>query len=96
MLSADIKQKIDSLWDKFWSNRMADHMNALKHISYLIFMKKIEDYENDRIIAAKQSRKKYESIFDGHDEMRWSEWKNYSGKKMLSHVRDKVFPFLKV
>ena len=95
MLSADLKQQIDGLWQKFWSNGMADHMNALKHISYLIFMKKLEDYENDRIIAAKHSKKKYESIFDGHDEMRWSEWKNYSGDKMLSHVRNNVFPFLK-
>lgn len=95
MLSADLKQQIDGLWQKFWSNGMADHMNALKHISYLIFMKKLEDYENDRIIAAKHSKKKYESIFDGHDEMRWSEWKNYSGDKMLSHVKDNVFPFLK-
>ena len=81
MLSVDLRQKIDALWQKFWSNGMADHMNALKHISYLIFMKKLEDHENDRIIAAKQSNKKYESVFDGHDEMRWSEWKNYSGEK---------------
>jgi type I restriction enzyme M protein len=95
MLSVDLRQKIDALWQKFWSNGMADHMNALKHISYLIFMKKLEDHENDRIIAAKQSNKKYESVFDGHDEMRWSEWKNYSGEKMLSHVRNNVFPFLK-
>ncbi len=95
MLSSDLKQKIDSLWQKFFSNGMADHMNALKHISYLIFMKKLEDYENDRIIAAKHAKKKYQSVFDGHDEMRWSEWKNYPGEKMLSHVRNNVFPFLK-
>jgi type I restriction enzyme M protein len=95
MLSADLRQKIDALWKKFWANGMADHMDALKHISYLIFMKKLEDYENDRIIGGKQSNKKYESIFDGHDEMRWSEWRNYSGEKMLLHVKNKVFPFLK-
>jgi type I restriction enzyme M protein len=95
MLSVDLKQKIDSLWQKFFSNGMADHMNALKHISYLIFMKKLEDYENDRIIAAKHAKKKYESIFDGHEKMRWSKWKDYPGEKMLSHVRNKVFPFFK-
>ena len=67
MLSAELKQKIDSLWDKFWSNGMSDHMEALKHISYLIFMKKLEDYENDRIIAAKKTKKKYDSVFDDHD-----------------------------
>lgn len=96
MLTPELKQKIDSLWDAFWSNGMSDHMNALKHISYLIFFKKLEDYENDRIIAAKKSKKTYDSIFeDSDDSMRWSVWKNYSGEKMLKHVRDKVFPFVK-
>lgn len=95
MLSAEIQQKIDLLWDQFWSNGMAEHLNALKHISYLIFMKKLEDNENERIIAFKGSGKKYESIFDGNDSMRWSIWKNYTGEKMLSHVKDKVFPFIK-
>ena len=95
MLSAELRQKIDSLWNKFWSNGMTEHMDALKHISYLIFMKKLEDYENDRIIAAKKTKKKYDSVFDDHESMRWSIWKNYNGEKMLAHVREKVFPFLK-
>ena len=95
MLNSELKQQIDSLWDKFWSNGMPEHMGALKHINYLVFMRYLEDFENVRIIAAKQSKKKYTSIFDGHDEMRWSTWKNYSGEKILSHVRNKVFPFIK-
>ncbi len=95
MLSTELKQKIDLLWNQFWSNGMADHMNALRHISYLIFMKKLEDNENDRIIASKKTGKKYTSIFDGNDTMRWSVWKNWAGDKMRSHVRENVFPFLK-
>jgi type I restriction enzyme M protein len=95
MLSADLKQKIDLLWDQFWSNGMADHMNALRHISYLIFMKKLEDNENDRIIVSKKTGKKYTSIFDGNNTMRWSVWKTWAGDKMRSHVRENVFPFLK-
>lgn len=95
MLSVELKQKIDSLWDQFWSNGMADHMNALRHISYLIFMKKLEDNENDRIIASKKTGKRYTSIFNGNDTMRWSVWKNYAGAKMRTHVRENVFPFLK-
>ena len=95
MLSAELKQKIDLLWDQFWSNGMADHMNALRHISYLFFMKKLEDNENARIIASKKTGKKFTSIFDGNDTMRWSVWKNWPGEKMRSHVRKNVFPFLK-
>ena len=95
MLSTELRQKIDLLWDQFWANGMADHLNALRHISYLIFMKKLEDNENDRIIASKNTGKKFDSIFEGNNSMRWSVWKNYTGEKMLFHVRQNVFPFLK-
>ena len=95
MLSSELKSKIDSLWNSFWANGMPEHVEALEHISYLIFMKKLEDYENDRIQSAKKSNQKYKSVFDGNKDMRWSEWKNYEGKKMLNHVKTKVFPFIK-
>lgn len=39
--------------------------------------------------------KEYVSIFKGHEDCRWSSWKNDSGKEMLEHVRDTVFPFIK-
>lgn len=94
MLSNELKSKVDSLWNSFWANGMPEHIEALEHISYLIFMKKLEDYENDRIRGAKKENQKYKSIFDGHKEMRWSEWKNYEGEKMLEHVKTKVFPFV--
>ena len=67
MLTSDLKQSIDALWDKFWSNGMQDHMAALKHISYLLFIKKLEDTENNKIIAARDTKKKYESIFENID-----------------------------
>ena len=95
MLTSELKQSIDTLWQSFWSNGMQDHIATLKHISYLLFIKKLEDTENNKIIAAKDAKKKYESIFDNNEPMRWSVWKNYEGRKMLSHVRDKVFPFIK-
>ena len=94
MLKADLKSKIDELWNMFWANGMPEHTEALEHMSYLIFMRKLEEYENDRIKIGKKSGKKYHSIFDGNDTMRWSVWKNYEGKKMLDHVKTKVFPFI--
>ena len=59
MLTSDLKQSIDALWQSFWSNGMQDHMAALKHISYLLFIKKLEDTENNKIIAAKDAKKKF-------------------------------------
>src|SRR3989338_2663138 len=64
-------------------------------MSYLIFMKRLEDEEVLREQNAKLSGEKHKTIFDGHEDCKWSVWTEYSGEKMLVHVRDKVFPFLR-
>src|SRR5438874_2550086 len=96
MLSSELKSKIDALWQTFWANGMSNHITAIEQMSYLIFMKRLEDLENDRIIGAKRSGgSKYTSVFEGKDDMRLSVWQNYEGEKMLKHVTEKVFPFIK-
>ncbi|SHM04690.1 class I SAM-dependent DNA methyltransferase [Flavobacterium saccharophilum] len=43
MLNQEIKNKINQLWDLFWSGGMANPLTALEQISYLLFMKRAED-----------------------------------------------------
>ena len=95
MLTPELKSQVRKLWDKFWANGMANHVIAITQMTYLIFMKLLEDHENDRIRAAKKAGRKYSSVFDDNDEMRWSVWKDWPGPKMLKHVQTKVFPFIK-
>ncbi len=95
MLSSDLKSTISSLWNTFWANGMSNPITAIEQMSYLIFMKRLEDLENDRIMTAKRTGQKYSSVFDGNEEMRWSVWQNYEGEKILKHVTEKVFPFIK-
>ena len=42
MLEAELKSKINQLWDKFWSGGISDPLVAITQMSYLIFMKRIE------------------------------------------------------
>ncbi|MBS3149172.1 SAM-dependent DNA methyltransferase [Candidatus Woesearchaeota archaeon] len=95
MLHAELKSKIRKLWDKFWSGGISNPLQAIEQISYLIFMKKLE--EKDVLEQQNASLKgvKFKSMFDGHDNCKWSEWSEYSSDKILSHVRDVVFPFMR-
>ena len=95
MLSSELKSKVQSLWDKFWSSGMTNPITNIEQISYLIFMKKLEQLDYNHEVAFKARKEKYESVFKGHDDCRWSYWKNYNAEQMLGHVRDKVFPFIK-
>lgn len=95
MLQPELKSKIRKLWDKFWSGGISNPLQAIEQISYLIFMKKLEDKDILEQQNATLKNIKFKSIFEGHKNCRWSEWSEYSSDKILTHVRDVVFPFMR-
>jgi len=95
MLHAELKSKIRKLWDKFWSGGISNPLQAIEQISYLIFMKKLEDKDNLDEQNATLKGIKFKSLFETHKNCRWSEWSEYSSDKILAHVRDVVFPFMR-
>jgi len=95
MLDSDLKSKIDQLWNKFWSSGISNPLQAIEQMSYLIFMKRLDDDETVREQNTKLSGEEYESLFKDCPDCRWSKWKNITSDEMLIHVREKVFPFLR-
>src|SRR3989338_5745954 len=105
MLESELKSKINALWDKFWSGGIANPLTAIEQMSYLIFMKRIEDQDNKLVKRHAGNKGVYQSLFDGkfkvgsneHDKKtcKWSEWKHLPADEMLTHVREVVFPFIK-
>jgi type I restriction enzyme M protein len=95
MLDAELKSKINLLWNKFWSGGISNPLQAIEQMSYLIFMKRLEDEEVANEQNAKLSGEKYTSIFKNNENCKWSEWSEYPAEKMFEHVRDKVFIFLR-
>jgi type I restriction enzyme M protein len=96
MLAPELKASINKLWDRFWAGGIANPLTAIEQISYLIFMKRLEDLDNLQQKRAQSRGEKYDSVFKGHDNCRWSHWKNFSAEQMMIHVRDVVFPFIKL
>jgi len=48
MLSSTIKSEISNLWDKLWSGGIANPLTAIEQISYLLFMKRIDELDLKR------------------------------------------------
>lgn len=94
MLEQGLQSKINSLWNKFWSGGIANPLTAIEQISYLLFMKRLDEEDLKRKGDAKFLKKQYKSIFP-NETLRWSHFKQMEPEEMLAHVRDKVFPFLK-
>ena len=94
MLAQELKSKVDKLWNLFWSGGIANPLTAIEQISYLIFMKRLDEEDLKRKSDAEWTKKKYDSIFTS-EKLRWSKWKHMEAEEMLKHVRDNVFPFIK-
>lgn len=95
MLDSELRSKVNKLWDKFWSGGLTNPLQAIEQMSYLLFMKRLEDEDVGRAQNARLKDEIYISIFQDHDDCRWSHWTNLPADQILDHVRDIVFPFLR-
>jgi type I restriction enzyme M protein len=95
MLHQELKQKIRKLWDKFWSGGISNPLQAIEQISYLIYMKRLEDKDVQKEQEAILKDEKYVSIFTKYKNCRWSHWSSMPAEIILEHVRDVVFPFMR-
>lgn len=96
MLNTTIKSSIDHLWDRFWSGGISNPLTAIEQISYLLFMKRLDQMDLKKMQDAEFTGESYKSIFKGDNEnLRWSHFRHMEGGEMLTHIQTKVFPFLK-
>lgn len=104
MLTGEIRNQIDSIWNDFWAGGIANPLSVIEQITYLLFIKRLdelhtlEERKSRRLNIAMERR-----IFpEGEDErgrayedMRWSRLKNFEPREMMTVVDEHVFPFLR-
>lgn len=107
MLTQNMKSLINSLWDKFWSGGISNPLTAIEQISYLLFMRRLDEMDTKLKSDAEFTGEKYQSIFQGKftipntketvdkATLRWGYFKQLEGGEMLKHVQMKVFPYVK-
>lgn len=94
MLAPQIKKKVDALWNKFWTAGITNPLVAIEQITYLLFLKRLEDLDNIRVKNGKPS------IYQAaeQDEERKAErcrWSYIKQDKTPKHLLDVVFPWLR-
>ena len=95
-MEQETKSIIDRIWTNFWEGGVTNPLTVIEQITYLLFIKGLDDIEiahekSDNMLGIKTKR-----IFDEkHQECRWSIFKNYPAEKMYKIVGEEVFPFIK-
>jgi len=93
LTDSKLHSQVDQLWDKLWTGGLSNPMDAIEQLSYLFFLKRLDDAENQ---AEKQAKLKGELFLPRvPQEMRWGHWTHFEAEKALEHMRETVFPWLK-
>ncbi|HEY9476383.1 MAG TPA: class I SAM-dependent DNA methyltransferase [Mycobacteriales bacterium] len=104
MITGDLKSRIDRIWDAFWSGGIANPLEVMEQITYLLFLRRLDDLHTLEENRARQTGSPMRRrIFpEGTDEkdrdyadLRWSSLKNFAPAEMFTVVGEHAFPFLR-
>lgn len=104
MITGELKNKIDRIWDTFRSGGIANPLEVIEQITYLLFLRRLDDLQTlEENKSARLKRPVERRIFpEGKDEkgrpyedLRWSHFKNFTPAEMFTIVSEHVFPFLR-
>src|SRR5438309_89303 len=87
MLTGEIKNQIDRIWDAFWSGGISNPLEVIEQITYLLFLRRLDDLHTLEENKSTRLKKPMEHpVFpEGHDakkraydDLRWSRFKNFA------------------
>jgi type I restriction enzyme M protein len=89
-----LRSAVEALWDKLWSGGLSNPLDAIEQLSFLLFLKRLDEREQDAERAARLRGKPFTPIFPS-PELRWSHWTQLPAEKALKQVQEEIFPFIK-
>lgn len=109
MITGDIKQKVDAVWQTFWNNGFTQPSAIFEQMTYLLFMKMLDEKQQEKESIANLTGDKLldptfpEGVWHNpstdqdvpYSEMRWHIFKEMEPARMLNRVRNDVFIFLR-
>lgn len=105
MITGEIKNKIDNLWDVFASGGLVNPLEVIEQITYLMFIHDLDEVDNKNIKDNVLLELPFESIFMGEievgerringNELKWSVFHDFPASKMYTLMQEWVFPFIK-
>lgn len=104
MITGDIKNQVDRIWDAFWSGGISNPLEVIEQITYLLFLRRLDDLHMLEENKSTRLKKPMERrIFPegkdpkgrSYDDLRWSRFKHFAPMDMFIVVSEHVFPFLR-
>jgi type I restriction enzyme M protein len=104
VLTGELRSQVDRIWDAFWSGGISNPLEVIEQITYLLFLRRLDDLQTlaenrARRLGTKVEHEPFPKGKDGrgrpYQDLRWSRLKHLPAGEMYAVVSDHVFPFLR-
>lgn len=105
MITGELKNKIDGLWEIFWTGGLTNPLDVIEQMTYLMFIHDLDESDNRHAKEALMLGLPYQSIFENEvqigeriiagEQLKWSVFHDFPAEKMYSTMQECVFPFIK-
>ena len=105
MITGELKNKIDGLWEIFWTGGLTNPLDVIEQMTYLMFIRDLDDVDKLHTKESAMLGLPYESIFAEEvqigersiagNQLKWSVFHDFPAQKMYSTMQEWVFPFIK-
>lgn len=104
MLTGELRSQVDRIWDAFWSGGISNPLEVIEQITYLLFLRRLDDLQT---LAENKARRlgtkvEHEVFPKGKDargrpyhDLRWARLKHLPAGEMFTVVSEHAFPFLR-
>lgn len=65
IITGELKNKIDSLWEIFWTGGLTNPLDVIEQMTYMMFIRDLDDSDNMHAKEAAMLGLPYKSIFAG-------------------------------
>src|SRR5246127_5351187 len=99
MLTGEIRSQIDQIWNAFWSGGISNPLEVIEQITYLLFLKRLDELETAQELKANREKKPIEQRFfpeakdsrkRPYQDFRWNRFKNFDPREMYTVVSEHV------
>ena len=95
MLTGELRNKIDTLWEMFWTGGVVNPLDVVEQMTYLMFIHDLDEVDARKARSSLMLELPYTSMFEGHNNYRWSVLRDLPAEKMYELMQTEIFPFMK-
>lgn len=95
MITGELKSQIDRIWDAFWAGGIANPLEVIEQITYLLFIKRLGEIDDLERSKHRRLGTGKPLFSDAQENLRWNNFKDLEPREMYRVVSEEVFPFIK-